>query len=299
MAKKVTVIGAAIVDVLAGPIGNKLMDTGSMPMENIIMTYGGNGHNEAVTLSRLGVETSLVTKLGNDETGKRVLSHLKEEQVGTDFVVIEDNLVTGINVVLYDHEGERRFLTNPAGSLRRLSKEDVLRKADDFDDIVSFSDLFASPLIDLNAAEMIFKKIKEKPSRILAVDMVKPKKSEKIRDMEKLFKYIDFFLPNEEELKLLSDMEEPEAAKQILALGAGNVIVKKGKNGCDIWNKNGCTNIPSCKVARVVDTTGAGDTFVAGFLYGLSNGISIEDCAQQGCITASKCVQHVGATDNQ
>nr|MCR5102176.1 sugar kinase [Butyrivibrio sp.] len=286
-----------IVDVLAGPIGDILVEKGSMPMDTIKMTYGGNGHNEAVTLSRLGVETSLVTKLGNDETGDRILAHLINEHIDTGFVVVEDNLVTGINVVLYDQHGERRFLTNPVSSLRRLSKEDVLRKADDFADIVSFSDLFASPVIDIASAEMIFEKIKAKPGRILVVDMVKPKKSEKIKDIGPLLKYIDYFLPNEEELELLSDMKEAEAARNILDLGTTNLIVKKGKNGCNVWNKNGCISIPACAVERAVDTTGAGDTFVAGFIYGLCNDMTIEECAKQGCITAAKCVQHVGAID--
>ncbi len=297
MDSKVTVIGAAIVDVVAGPIGKKLMETGSMPMNDIIMTYGGNGHNEAVTLSRLGISTSLVTKLGNDETGQRVLAHLQKEGVNTDFAVIEDNLVTGINVVLYDEQGERRFLTNPGSSLRKLSEEDVLQRVDDFADIVSFSDLFVSPLIDIAAAERIFKRVKEKPGRILVVDMVKPKKGEKIAEVEPLLKYIDYFLPNSEELKLLSDMEEPEAATCLLSLGVKNLIVKDGKKGCNIWNEKGCMHVPACTVEKVVDTTGAGDTFVAGFIYGLCNDLQIEECAKCACITASHCVQKVGATD--
>ncbi len=298
--KRVTVIGAAIVDVVAGPIGkNILQETGSMPMDDIRMTYGGNGHNEAVTLSRLGVATSIITKVGDDETGRRLLEHMENEGIDTSGSIIEENLKTGINVVLFDEKGERRFLTDPNGSLRKLSEEDVFKSAEFFGDIVSFSGMFVSPMIDIEATERIFKKIKEDPAKILVVDMVKPKKGEKISDIKKLLPYIDYFLPNAEELRLLSEVrdEVDDAAHQLIKLGVEHVLVKEGKDGCRIFDKSGCRCVEAVDGVNVVDTTGAGDSFVAGFIYGLCNDMSIEECAGFANAVASCCVEAVGATE--
>jgi len=120
----VTIIGAAIIDVLAGPVSDKILTAGSTPMETIRLSFGGDALNEAVILSQLGIKTELVSKVGNDDAGKQVLSFLKDKQVGIN-VKVEDGLETGINIVLIDKDGERRFLTNPSGSLRKLAEEDI------------------------------------------------------------------------------------------------------------------------------------------------------------------------------
>ncbi len=293
----VTVIGPAIVDVLAGPIGEKVLQAGSMSMDEVRMTYGGNAHNEAVVLSRLGAKVSLVSKVGADDVGYRLIDHLKAENIDTRSVIAEEGLATGINIVLYDEKGERRFLTNPNGSLRKFTESDALRNIDSFGDIVSFSCMFVSPMIDILATERIFKRVKERPDTILVVDMVKPKKGEKMENIRPLLKYIDYFLPNAEELKMLSDKDTDDAAKELLSEGVKCVIVKTGKDGCNIYQNDQKTHIPAIQGINAIDTTGAGDSFIAGFIYGLTQEMSVEDSCRFACATASCCVEHVGATE--
>ncbi len=303
---EVTVIGPAIVDVIAGPIGEDIFKKGSMPMDEVRMTYGGNAHNEAVVLSRLGVRTLLVSKVGDDEVGTKLIEHLKNEDVDTEAVVKQEGLSTGINVVLYDGCGERRFLTNPKGSLRKFSEEDAIFKIEKFGKIVSFSCMFVSPLIDICAMERIFRKIKERPDTTLVVDMVKPKNGEKIEDLRPVLKYIDYFLPNSEELFLLSDVQTPvldrrkkesEIVSSLLSYGVKHIIVKGGKEGCRIYEDSRFSIIPAYESAAVTDTTGAGDSFVSGFIYGLTNNMSLEECARFANATASCCVEKAGATE--
>ena len=71
-------------------------------------------------------------------------------------------------------------------------------------------------------------------------------------------------------------------------------MVKRGEKGCYVASDEGCYEVPAYKV-KVVDTTGAGDAFNAGFLYGLLKGKNLEDCARIGNYLASLCIQHVGA----
>jgi len=73
MRHDITVIGAAILDVLAGPVNPSVFQKGSLPMQNISLSFGGDALNEAVVLSQLGMDVELISKVGNDEAGKRVL----------------------------------------------------------------------------------------------------------------------------------------------------------------------------------------------------------------------------------
>ena len=188
MNEKITVIGPAIIDVLAGPINENLFKAGTMPMDNIKLSFGGNAYNEATTLLHLGVPVDLITKIGNDEAGHRILKKMNEIGIDTEHVICQDELATSINIVLFDANGERRFLTNPKGSQRCLAEEDIVCVLDTCSDIVCFTCMFISPLLDIEAMTRLFAKIKEKLGRTLVVDMTKAKNGEKIEDLKPLLK---------------------------------------------------------------------------------------------------------------
>ncbi len=291
----VTIIGAAIIDVLAGPVNDKILLNGSTPMENIRLSFGGDALNEAVILSQLGVKTELISKVGNDDAGKQVLNFLKDKQVGIN-VKVEDGLETGINIVLIDESGERRFLTNPSGSLRKLAEEDIMEKLDTVADIVCLASMFVSPVLDIPAMERVFQKIKSKPERILVADMTTAKNGETLGDIAGLLPYIDYIIPNETEAERLTGEKDAfRNAELFLEHGANCVIIKRGAKGCLIKTSEKEIIVPAYKNAKAVDTTGAGDSFVAGFIWGLKNGMPLEECARLGGAVASCTVEVVGA----
>ena len=191
----VTIIGAAIIDVLAAPVNENVFSIGSQPMDTIEMSFGGDALNEAVILSRLGKRVQLITKVGDDEAGRRVLSFLEENHISSEGTVIQRGLRTGINIVLIDEKGNRHFLTNPSGSLRRLSFEDIEGYLDDAAGIVSFAGMFVSPLLTIPEMKRLFSRIKDKKDRILAVDMTKAKNGEVLEDIQELLPYIDYIFP--------------------------------------------------------------------------------------------------------
>ena len=78
MKRDITVIGAAIIDVLAGPVDESVFEKGSQPVNSTRLAFGGDALNEAVVLSQLGAKVELISKVGNDEAGKRVLDFLQE-----------------------------------------------------------------------------------------------------------------------------------------------------------------------------------------------------------------------------
>ena len=158
----ISIIGAAIIDILAAPVSETVFSTGSCPMDTIQMSFGGDALNEAVILSRLGKKVQLITKVGEDEAGKRVLNFMEENRLSVESVKIQKDLATGINIVLINEKGERHFLTNPHGSLRKLAFEDINGCLDDAAPIVSFAGMFVSPLLNIAKMKQLFARIKGK-----------------------------------------------------------------------------------------------------------------------------------------
>ena len=294
----ITVIGAAIIDIIAGPVNEQIFSTGSQPVKNTKLSFGGDALNESIALSRLGKKVQLISKVGQDEAGKQVLDYLRENGLSTDCVKAEEGLTTGMNIVLVDEKGERFFITNPNGSLRKLSETDIEPFLDKIEDIVSFASIFVSPLLDIEAMERIFKRIKSKPKRILVADMTKAKFGEKLEDLKGLFRYIDYILPNEEEIALLTGEKDPYINAELLVdAGVSCAVIKRGSKGCLIKTKDEMYEIPACLVENPIDTTGAGDCFAAGFLWALSENMSLKECGRFACAVASCAVESVGATD--
>ena len=161
--------------------------------------------------------------------------------------------------------------------------------------IVSFASMFISPLLDAPAMEKLFRKIKSS-GRTLAIDMKRPKHGETLNDLAGVLSLVDYFWPNEEELATLTG--KADVYKNISALldcGLKCAVVKRGGKGCVIATKNNLIEIPAYRVEKVIDTTGAGDSFAAGFLYALSEGWRPEDCGKFACAVASCSVEEVGA----
>ena len=298
MKKDITVIGNAIIDVLVKPIHAKVFETGSQPVEQIKLAFGGDALNEAVVLTRLGKKAELISKVGKDEAGSRVLSFLKDSGISTDKIIVENGLDTSINVVLIDENGERYFLTNPEGSQRKLTEADIEPYLNSAKDIVSFASIFVSPPLDIPAMTKVFKRLKEKPGRILVTDLTKAKNGERLEDLSELFPYIDYVLPNEDEIALLTGVNDPDInAKLLIEAGASCAVIKCGSRGCLIRTGNETYQIPAYPVKNCMDTTGAGDSFAAGFLWALSEGMPLIECGRFACAVASCTVECVGSTE--
>lgn len=265
-------------------------------METIKMSFGGDALNETIILSELGKKVQLISKVGDDEAGKRVLGFLQEKDISAESVHIEKSLSTGINIVLIDEKGERHFLTNPNSSLRKLDLEDIQPFLENTAEIISFASMFVSPLMTIPKMQQLFSEVKAQ-GKILAVDMTKAKNGEKIEDLAELLSYIDYIFPNEAEIALLTGETDPyRNAEILLEMGVKTAVIKCGEKGCILGDETGIYMIPAVPVQKCVDTTGAGDTFVSGFLWGLSEGWEPLECAKFACAAASCAVEIVGAT---
>ena len=293
--KNISIIGAGVVDVLVGAVDEKIFARSSTPADFVKISFGGDALNEAIVLSRLGKKVQWISKVGDDDAGRRILNYAAENGLDTSSVAVEANLETGVNIVLVDGSGERHFLTNPRSSLRKLSAEDILPHVDGMADIVCLASMFVSPLLDIAATEKIFKLIKSR-RRILAFDATRAKNGETLEDLSAILSCADYFFPNEAELATLTgEADVYKNIEALLSFGLKCAVVKRGGRGCVIATREERFEIPACRVEKVLDTTGAGDCFAAGFLYALSEGRSLEECGRFACATAACSVEEVGA----
>ena len=296
---EIALIGAAIVDIPLAPVGPDLFARHSTPVERIAMGAGGDALNEALALSKLGVRPLLVSVIGEDPAGDFVLNTLADAGVDASCVLREPGLDTGVNIVLVGPDGERRFVTSRTGSLRRLGPEHVLPALESpaFSGvkIACLASLFVSPRLTLSDMETLLGTLKARGVTLCA-DTTRPKNGETLRDAAPVLSKLDYFFPNRDEAAALTGKGDPEAAADaLLACGVKHAVIKLGGEGCLLASADEWLRVPAVPSITPVDTTGAGDTFAAGFLAALNEGQSFADCGRFACAAASLCVEGVGA----
>lgn len=297
MKPEIIIIGAAIIDVLVRPASERVFQTGSYPAQDIRMSMGADALNEATILAKMGRKVHLETILGDDKAGRYILEHCRECGIEVEERCIKKELVTSINVVLIEEDGKRNFLTNARGSQRKLRLEDIRMPFPESANIICFASIFVFPYIGVEELEKIFAQAK-KQKKIICADMTKCKNQETSQELAPALRYIDYLFPNDEEAMLFTRKDSvEEAAEELVKCGVKNVIIKCGSGGCLVKTQDECYMLPAKPGITCVDTTGAGDSFAAGFIYALSEGKTLRECAEYGNECGARAIGVVGATE--
>lgn len=298
MAKELDVIcvGAAIVDIPLQPVSKNIFDVESYPLHKIAMTIGGDAINEATIISRLGYKVALMSRVGKDVVGDFIISACKKDKIDYSSIHVDPDIDTSINVGLVTGDGERTFVTNRNGSLWRTTIDDVDFSRFPMAKLLSFASIFNNPLIDGPALVKIFQKARES-HLIICADMIKSRLGEGLEDIREALAYLDYFFPNYDEACLITGKTDiDDIADLFLDCGVKNIVIKTGKKGCFIKNSRERYIVPAFKNAKAIDTIGAGDNFVAGFIAAILDNLPLEDCGKFANVAASISVEHVGAT---
>ena len=293
---EVIIVGAAITDLQVYPVKKNIIDVASYPAEKMLWTVGGDALNEATIITRMGHNVKLISSIGNDAAAQIILEHCRKNNISTEFIRLDENKTTAINIGLIWEDGERTFINNKSGSLWILSPCDINLDEIDNAKVLSFASIFNSPGLDKNFLVNLFSQAK-KNNLIICADMVAAKNNETLDDIAEALKFIDYFFPNYDEGKVLTNQEEPEKiADVLLDYGVKNVVLKIGRNGCIVKNHNECFVVPVYPNVKAVDSTGAGDNFASAFISGLLEGKNIRTCAAMANCAASIAIESVGAT---
>ena len=211
-------------------------------------------------------------------------------------VAIDREVGTSSCIVMVFPDGQRKFCTFK-GSLDRVLVDDI-----DFDmvrqaEVVSIGGLYSMPTFDPEASIALFKKAREEKT-ITVLDTKYDAFHIGLAGIKNLLEYTDYFFPSYDEASYLSGLKEPADIVHFFAdKGAHHIGVKVGGEGCYLLTEGFEGLIPSFQTP-VLDTTGAGDNFMAGLIHGILNGWKLTDCVVYANAAGARAVSKLGATDD-
>jgi sugar/nucleoside kinase (ribokinase family) len=290
----VLVLGQIIFDVSLGDFSVEMTKRLRTELPRAVgLSGGGDAQNAAITLGYLGVKTWLSGRVGDDLAGRCCISMLEASGVNCSKLirVPGGGTATCINVV---QEGGEAFHLCYTGENARYCNADIPFDLFNRARFVSLHSLFALPALDV--AE-IFSKARRAGAKTFA-DTTTVRGFEKIEMLEDIFPVLDIFAPSYDEAYKLLKIEDPkEMAGNFISRGVSLVVIKLGKKGCLVADKNSIIQVPAYD-GPVVNATGAGDNFTAGFLYGLCKGYSREGAAKCGNAAGAITVGALPSTGN-
>lgn len=287
-------VGLVNVNLLMGPLDERVFVRDVTLIPGVSMIPGGDAVNEAVVLARLGNRAGVAGKVGLDGFAEIAIQSLKAEGLDLSRLVPDSMTSTSVCAVLFRPDGRRHFISH-RGANETLSISDLSPSALDGVRVLNIGSMFALKALDGEGAHELL--IQARASGIItSADMKADTYGIGYERIRKSMSLLSYFLPSYDEAKYLSGESDPERmAHRFLSDGARRVVIKLGADGCYCAGQGESFYVPGFKVP-VVDTTGAGDNFVAGFLHGVLRNFSFEDCALLGCATGAVSVGMVGAT---
>lgn len=249
---------------------------------------GGSAANTVVGLARLGVNVGYVGKVGNDSEGDLLLQDFSDEGVDTDGVVVSQEGRSGVVMGFIDPRGERTLYVDP-GVNDTLGFEEI-----DLEYVSNAEYIHVTSFVGEKPFEAQKQTLKRLKNIKLSFDPGEIYVRRGLTAMMPLLKESYVVLPNENEIRLLTGNNYEQGAKALIDEGVQVVAVKLGDKGCYVTDGAEDYLIESYEV-KVVDTTGAGDAFCAGFLYGLAKERDLYTCGRLGNFTASRKIGDVGA----
>ena len=252
---------------------------------------GGSAANTIVALARLGIDTGFVGVLGNDNEGDRIIDAFMRE--GVDVMIKRVDGSTGAAIGFIDSKGERTLYIYP-GVNDKLRINDI-----DMEFVANSKFVHMSSFVNRAQLEMLCElamQLKESKSKLSFSPGMLCSKYE-LADLCTIIERSEVVFLSENELEsLVSGNNYENRASKLLDIGASIVCVTLGERGCYVVNTAAESYlVEAYPTADVVDTTGAGDAFAAGFLYGLLHSKSIYECARAGNLLASYCIRRYGS----
>jgi sugar/nucleoside kinase (ribokinase family) len=294
MAKNsVVCIGQAVVDMLVMPVNREFQSRDLIIVDQIAYDVGGDAINEAITLAHLGVPVKLMSSVGIDMWGNFIIEKGTAAGVGMECVMRSNDYPTTICIVLIWEDGERNFIC-AEGTGRHFMMESLDLKAIERAKVLSLASLYTNH--EMDEGFLVAAKAAKKANTIITADTMIPQSGCSLESQAELLALVDYIFPNYDEASGITGEKEPDRIAEVfLGYGVKNVVIKTGKAGCYIKSAAEKYTVPTYKNAKRVDTTGAGDNFAAGFIYGLTKNLPVRECAAYANAAASVSIQNFGA----
>lgn len=308
--KKVVGVGSPIVDLLAH-VDEAFLNTcagtkGGMELvddsflcglleklvERPALAAGGSAANTVFALARLGLPAAFIGKLGRDAMGRHYLDEFERLRGDRSRFKYCDGSATARCLSLITPDGERTMRTCLGAAAHMAAADIAAADFEGFDHAHIEGFLLFNP--DLTRAAL---QAARAAGCTVSLDLgsfeVVRAAGPALRDLLK--ESVDMVFANEEEAEAFCGTSDPEHALDELAALCSTAVVKLGAAGSLIQDASGRIAVEALRVSPVVDTTGAGDFWAAGFLYGKLNGLPSAECGRLGSLLGAAVVQHLGA----
>jgi len=255
---------------------------------------GGKGSNQSVAAARAGADVTFITRLGKDPFAEMALNLYRDAGVNPHVEQLDDSYTGSAFIFVDDKSGDNAIIIAP-GAATTITTEFV----DSAKSAITAADVFITQLEQPVAAASHALSI-ARDYGVTTILNTAP--AESIDDS--VFALCDYVTPNEIEaeaytgIKVQSIDDARHAADALLKKGVGTAIITLGESGVLIHNETLSEHVPAFKAGKVVDTTGAGDAFNAGFATALSTGTKPLESARFGCAVAGLSVTRHGTSDS-
>ncbi len=294
MSKTVACLGIVVADLVARPVRD-LPGPGKLSLvEQMTLHTGGCAVNTGIALVKLGAQVSILGCTGDDVLGQFVADELRKYAVDIRGLRCRKDCSTSATMVLVHPDGERSFLHH-LGANALFGPEDI-----DFSIIeecrcLHIAGALVMPAMDGESTAEILERARRQ-GITTSLDTAWDASGRWLQTLQLCLPHLDYFMPSLEEARELSGLTEPEAILDFfLERGPATVILKMGASGSIARNSTETQVVPAIPSSSV-DTTGAGDCFAAGFLRGLLEGWSLQQCLRLGNAAGSLCIRSIGAT---
>ena len=287
-APRALVIGDVMIDTIVRPEGAIVI--GSDRRASIVTRPGGSAANQAVWLAHFGVQVDFVGRVGAADLDRESERFRKAKVEPT--LAADPRHETGRLIALVDPSGERSFLTD-RGANEALAPADIPPALIERADVVHLS---GYSFVSASPRAAAIRAIARAAGRPIGVD---PASAEFLREIGPAnflawTRGATMLFPNSEEAAVLAETDDPDAQAARLAAHYPLVVIKRGVHGAEAiagerrWRA-------AAPLVKAIDSTGAGDAFVAAFLAGKMRGAPIEACLEDACAAGAAATEFVGA----
>lgn len=293
--------GLVYCDIVLSPVPGDIMKMDNSVIAPAVMHTGGDALNVAVVLAKLGMQVSLAGKIGGDMNGSFVKRELIRQRVDTEGILVDPSHDTAVSYVLVGLDGERHFLSE-------CSINEAFRSRDVPDEMIENADMvyFGSALAmtgmpDSETADLFCRA--HQRGKITAMDasvpgILKEQGKSGIELLKDTMQETDIFIPSYEEAVFLSGETEIERIIQKFEGFRLKVFgIKLGSGGCVLTDFKEQVRLSVYPELSVVDTTGAGDCFMGGFLCGYLHGWDLRKAGCFACAVSAFGIQEQGASE--
>lgn len=287
-------LGIHIVDILGRHVTEIPAGQGVDLLDEIRITVAGTAAGTSVDLAKLGMDVIAMGAIGTDELGNFVITTMNSYGINTDNLVRKEGVQTSATMLPIRPNGERPALHVPGANGELVLDDinfDVIARAD-------YLHLGGTSLMEKfdgqPSAEVL--KFAKKNGVVTTFDLVAVDRPDLMDLIEPLLPYIDYFMPGFEEAQMMTKLEDRQAViDYFLDRGVGTTVFKMGAEGSSIANREvGELRVPVFETT-IVDSTGCGDSYCAGFITALSKGWSLEDAARLGSACGAQVITGLGS----